>query len=460
MTSTSGMRPDRSVPSMVSSSRGEAPSGDLSTAFEQVIGEVVEDEEFRAYRAHAVELVERVDSQSRATILEEVARARQEASANGARLALETRLARREFVTSVVATTGVGILAMGSAVVLIWFSGAVSGWISLAVGLAAVVVGISSVGRSRRLRRRWETVSGAEFQANHLESIVVRDTLRTTVSGAYSSAIADLLAESGLVDFPRVAPRLVELNIESIVPVRSIDRVTRFILDHPTSAIGITGPRGAGKSTLLQAVCDRVREHGGEAILLPSPVEHNALDLLRSIAVALRGDKVHALREERAYYASRMQARSRSAELMVAALLLVFGFLLVAFAIVPVADTVFSTTDPWLLIIGLAVSGAGGFLFLRLLRRRPTLAALIGSRTSHQILDDVIESLTFEVAAETTLGATLNSGIVEIAGERSTSKTSRNVTHSQLSAALRDALISMGNESTGPVLLGSSHLRV
>ncbi|PWC05129.1 SoxR reducing system RseC family protein [Agromyces badenianii] len=458
MSSALGLRPDRTASSKASPGRGFVPGVDINESFEQVIGEVVEDEEFRAYRAHSLELVERVKAQSRAAILEEVARARQEARANGLRLVTEKRRARRDLLVSIVATTGTAIVALASAITLIWFPGALNGWIPAVVGLAAGIVFLGSLGRSSRLNRSFREVSLAQGEANQLENIVVRDTLRATISGAYSSAIADLLAESGLIDFPRVAPRLVELNVESIVPMRSIDRVTRFILDHPTSAIGITGPRGAGKSTLLQAVCDRVREHNGEAILLPSPVEHNALDLLRSIAVALRGEKVHALREERAHYSARLQARSRSIELLGAALFLAFGFLAMIFAVTPIADTMFSTTDPWLLILGLAVFGAGGFVFLRLLRRRPTFSALIGSRTSHQILDEVIESLTFEVAAGSTFGATVNSGIVELAGERSTSKTSRDVTHSQLSAALRDALISMGSETPGPVLLAIDEL--
>lgn len=427
--------------------------------FTRVLAEVVEDEEFRAYRSHSTELADRVTSRNRQPIVDEVDRARREATNRIQSLARARRYMGRDRSIAMWATLGLALIVAAAGIAAIWFSGLIGVWVSLSVGLAALAGVITFAVRWRRVALRVIAIERDQVEAARLETIVVRDALRTSVSAAYSSAIADLLTEAGLVDFPRVAPRLVELDIETIVPVRSIERVERFIFDHPTSAIGITGPRGAGKSTLLQAVCDRVTERGGSAVLLPSPVEHDSIDLLRSIAVALRGERVQIAREERAYHAARLRRRSRTVELAAVVILLYLGLGLIVLGVMGPSLSLFAwIADYWLAIVGFVLAVTAGFLFLRYLRGRPTVAVLLNRRTADQILDDVIESLTYEVEAGSTFGATLSGGGVEVTGERSRSRTSREVTHSQLSSALKDALRSLGDESPGPFLLAIDEL--
>lgn len=432
---------------------------EVSDEFAQILSEVVADEEFRAYRSHASELTDRVISRNGPTIVEEVDRVDREADARVESLSRARQVAGRERSFASWGASGLLLVVVVSGIAALGFSRLVPVWISLGVGLFALAGLISFVIRGIRSARLLVRLKREQVAQRRLNAILVRDTLRTSLSAAYSSAIADLLKESGLIDFPRVAPRLVELDVESIVPVRSIERVERFIFDHPTSAIGITGPRGAGKSTLLRAVCDRVTERGGSAVLLPSPVEHDLVDLLRSIAVALRGDRVRFAREERARINARHRWRTRTIETLgILALIYAGAILIVLGSVFPGRDLIAWTAQHWPVLVGLTLLvGAAGLFLKRLARRQRALLRLRGGGAD-QILDDVIESLTYEVEAGASLGATLSGGGVEIGGEVSRNRTSREVTHAQLSSALKDALRSLGSETPGPFLLAIDEL--
>lgn len=432
---------------------------ETSAEFAKVLEEVSTGEEFSAYRSRSLELKDRVSARNEAPIVEEAARLRREASRRMSELARPRgRALRLRTIARVGALFG-ALLGIAAGAGAIWFGSLLPPWLVWAGGLIGVAVTIGSAVAWRRSTLRYEGLSAEETYLSRLASIEVRENLQTAVSAAYSSAIAEVLSESGLLDFPRVAPRLVELAVETIVPVSSIERVERFIFDHPTSAIGITGPRGVGKSTLLQAVCDRVRQRGGEAVLIPAPVEHDARDLLRSIAVALRGDHVQAAHKRLAYQERRLRLRRRWTELIAATVLLYVGAGLILAGLYWDGSTALDWLgEYWPIFPGIAVAALGLVLLARTYRNRPTLSRLLDRRTSDQILDEVIESMTFEVSAGSTVGATLGSGSLEVTGERTTNKTTRDVSHAQLASALRDALRWKGNESSGPFLLAIDEL--
>lgn len=91
----------------------------------------------------------------------------------------------------------------------------------------------------------------------------------------------DASSESAMSVFDDVD--LVEMNLDRPVPVGAMDECFRFIATHPTSAIGLSGPRGIGKSTVIERM---TRWPAGEAyvgVMISAPVKYMPTDFVRLI---------------------------------------------------------------------------------------------------------------------------------------------------------------------------------
>jgi AAA+ ATPase superfamily predicted ATPase len=122
---------------------------------------------------------------------------------------------------------------------------------------------------------------------------------------AFRRAINRVLGPRGLVPFPAKAPDLVELSTDQIVQSETISYVRKFVAEHKTSAVGISGPRGSGKSTLMRAV---VKDDKTKSISVLAATKYEPIDFLRRLAFAAASD------DNRPDGASSVPSNSLSAE--------------------------------------------------------------------------------------------------------------------------------------------------
>jgi ATPase subunit of ABC transporter with duplicated ATPase domains len=94
------------------------------------------------------------------------------------------------------------------------------------------------------------------------------------------------------------APRLVEISILDAAPSLSIAQARRFIEEHTTSAVGISGPRGVGKTTIIQSLCQERPGYIGTYV--SAPIAYGAEDLLKVLqgAVAKSVLRLYGLADE------------------------------------------------------------------------------------------------------------------------------------------------------------------
>jgi hypothetical protein len=124
----------------------------------------------------------------------------------------------------------------------------VAGWPwAVGWGVAAIVVAIfvaqdlGQLARDRSAHRRamQQLEAAVEVQVAELLREIIKD--RATQETIWGSTFDSVYA-----------PTLVGVGVDNAVSSSTYDELVRFVEEHPTSAIGIAGPRGVGKSTLME----------------------------------------------------------------------------------------------------------------------------------------------------------------------------------------------------------------
>ena len=152
-----------------------------------------------------------------------------------------------------------------------WIIGFISSLVLIA-GLGQLVV------LWNRLR---QTATARNIDTEKARSIYEQERSRL-VAEATRRSVTDTFRAAMMIDFPLLAPTLVELSTAKIVPSRTQEEVRDFIANHDSSAIGIAGPRGSGKSTLMQAVAE-TKGPATHKVMLTAPVKYEALEFMRRL---------------------------------------------------------------------------------------------------------------------------------------------------------------------------------
>ncbi|MFC9919563.1 hypothetical protein [Agromyces binzhouensis] len=426
---------------------------------EDALARVASREEFGAYGE--------LDADIRAKVVaEDLPAIRREMEAKVVDLQRAERIIDGEIRTRVILSVIALILLIGFGLL---FAIMLLGAISLAVtersletfGIVTVLVlsapVVGALAWWRGLRR---SIARRRRDRQSLVDIELRSWVEAAVSRAYTRA-AGSLVEAGAAPFPSSAPRLIEIDVDNVVPSSSIDRVFRFITDHDTSAIGITGPRGVGKSTLLRAVCERTRDASGKAVLIPAPVEHDTVDLLRSLVyelhASIRGPRSSRL--DRAGGARRRSVR-RGLIAVAAGSLAIAAIMLIVLTILPSIDVLETIATQWpvALGVGLLIAAAALLLLGPVPDRVARSLGRAGAGTGGAILDQLVEELRFELSESDSVGARVG-GPADLSAERSRSRTTRDLSRARIVDGLRDALRALGAESgDGPFLIAIDEL--
>lgn len=441
----------------------------LASDFDEALAAVAKREEFSAYRSRADEIAE-VVRQGRDVVETRVGQRDADSELAARALNRDMNATWRSALNLWIAT--VCLLLCASILVALagFLARRVADWIAPTTALAFGVLALLLAGgvslATRATSRRWYITRLLVVQAKENDRLEREQWLDASLSAAYSLAVGTVFGRTEVSVPAAAAPRLVELTTDSIVSRLSIERIQRFVEDHQTSAIGVTGPRGAGKSTLLRALADRAIEIGGAAVVVPSPVEHNPLELLRTITEAVYesqlirfdiDDRLDVRRRERA---QRMVGLARSVMLWIGlgsvAMLVGIGIVLSSAS----EGSYFGLFGSigWEFALGLGVAFAGACAWIvgavnysaAISQRRPAPRSVIQLR-------QILEGFKFEVAESTSASAGV-SGSVELSVERSYGRTSREFTRSRLLSELKGVLRQLASEVDGPFVLAIDEL--
>jgi hypothetical protein len=152
-----------------------------------------------------------------------------------------------------------------------WFIGFLS--------VAALVAGLSQF-TAWWIRLR-QTHASRQADVERARSAYEQERARL-VAEAVRRSVTDMFRAATVIDFPLLAPTLVELSTAKIVPSGTQDEVRDFVANHDSSAIGLAGPRGSGKSTLMQAVAE-AKGLATHTVRLTAPVKYDTLEFTRRL---------------------------------------------------------------------------------------------------------------------------------------------------------------------------------
>jgi hypothetical protein len=145
------------------------------------------------------------------------------------------------------------------------------------IGVAAVSVVFLSTGLVRQQVQAWAARRSARRRLERAAEKEAGDLLREIINEWSSEEVL----WGGRFD-STYAPTLVGVGVENAIPSATYTELVRFVSQHPTSAIGIAGPRGVGKSTLMEKLKDdpSLRCLG---VRIPSPKRYEPGGLVRLI---------------------------------------------------------------------------------------------------------------------------------------------------------------------------------
>lgn len=201
--------------------------------------------------------------------------------------------------------------------------------------IAAVVANLvlRAMGRANARRYRY---SPAHRDVNNTEANLARRA-QTETEALVREAVNALDgpgSTTGTVLTRPEAPALVELDSADTVPATGLRQVEEFIDLHPTSAIGVAGPRGVGKSTVLRRVSTNSIDDGHSkrrvGVYVQSPVYYQAADFVRTVHEEIARA---VLRDARVHYADPellVRRRSRNVRRLVVMGLFLLGYGLLA----------------------------------------------------------------------------------------------------------------------------------
>jgi hypothetical protein len=187
-------------------------------------------------------------------------------------------------ILTAVAIVAIVLPDVGAGMTVFLAAASIAGWIGVILGI-----------RSGRF-----ALSATSPQLNELQDAEAqyRDRIRIQLT-EYSNVVANrLYAESiaaeeearrraaeesaEVVLSTTDAPRLVELDSQDPVRVKTLRALQEFIQLHVTSAIGISGPRGIGKTTIMRLLCSPHQDHY-VGVYVPAPVKYSPADFVRTI---------------------------------------------------------------------------------------------------------------------------------------------------------------------------------
>ncbi|WP_144022998.1 hypothetical protein [Asanoa hainanensis] len=133
-------------------------------------------------------------------------------------------------------------------------------------------------------------------------NLAAREEADQELNDAFGDAVAELLREIILERTPeeqswgsafnsQYAPTLVGIGVDQAVSSSTYTELSKFIADHPTSAIGIAGPRGVGKSTLMEKLIAGRRDVVG--VRIPAPKRYEPGALIRLIHGTIAQEILH-----------------------------------------------------------------------------------------------------------------------------------------------------------------------
>lgn len=299
-----------------------------------------------------------------------------------------------------------------------------------------------------------------------IKGVLQQRLVIAAVKEALNRAVTEVSNRLGLVEVPKSAPRLVELDTSDIVSSADLRYLDDFIREQDSSAIGLAGPRGSGKSTLLRALMASGIS-GNRAVKVSAPVYYDPVEftayLYRSIA--------EMVGREYGNDGRRVEARIRTRTLL--------QRWLAGYAIIAVGVAVFMlswTTGPLRSmhitlnsgeIAGLAIAGAGivvyfiGFFDTVFdsssnsfypFRRNASAASKLAT--------EALEKLRFDAEIGTTSknSIALLDKLLTLSDESSTKLKSKPLSRPELTAGLRELLQTYAEEIKAPIIVAIDEL--
>ncbi|GIJ81280.1 hypothetical protein SAMN05443287_12323 [Micromonospora phaseoli] len=184
--------------------------------------------------------------------------------------------AQRRYWVHALTTTGGFVLALVSVITWSQGKGSAFGWVAAALAAIAVVAAALTMDEYGAAQQRWA--------ARRDKYGLLVDAFEDAVAGLLRKIILERTPDEkkyGSLFDSRFAPTLVGIGIEKATSSTTYLDLVRFIADHPTSAIGIAGPRGVGKSTMMQQLIASDRASLG--IRVPAPKRYEPGELVRLI---------------------------------------------------------------------------------------------------------------------------------------------------------------------------------
>ncbi|MFG1660717.1 P-loop NTPase fold protein [Micromonospora chersina] len=350
---------------------------------------------------------------------------------------------RRYWLSLSIALVGFG----GAVALLIWSSfapGGYLGWVSLGLLGLGVLASAMAAAEYGAARNRWTALREA---ARELEE-------------AFGDAVAELLREIILERTPeekswgslfdsQFAPTLVGIGVDQAISSSSYAELVEFIAEHPTSAIGIAGPRGVGKSTLMEKLISGKRGSIGVRISAPKRYEPGALVRLIHGSIA----------QEILYPGLGLRTianPTRGRRQLLRQILLGFAFVVAAVAIMFIwshdqEEQSYSSSAGWrvttLTVVCIAAAGAwlalaARSLWIGLMSLRSTAGVGFSLvRTPQQELKllarEEVEYLRYTATAQSKSSARLKMGLLTLSGEDQLSLAEREPTEADSVERLR-----------------------
>jgi hypothetical protein len=334
------------------------------------------------------------------------------------------------------------------------------GWIAAGiVMLLILLLLVSIIGNWYGSMRAYAARLAAEAQKAR---IAYEQEQARQVAEAVRRSINEVFRDYTVVNFPLLAPTLVELSNAKIVSSATQTEIVDFISHHEASAIGVAGSRGSGKSTLMRAVSDaknpatatRLATH---TVILSAPVKYRPLDftrlLLREVAKEILRKAGVDPNSERDLHQRRLRQTRFRRDLLTS---LIFGVLIVV-----TLWQFFLRNELWswstatelilaAVLILLAATPFASSMFFLVRTFIPESAGKQHQDLSVRSAARVLEDLTWEVeqGRKERSRLSLLAGVLSFDGEDSMSLTHREESLADLVGDFRELLTLFSEEAT------------
>ena len=189
-------------------------------------------------------------------------------------------------------TTAMAVVLLGGALAFFisWASGAAGEWQAfLALALLMCAAGAATAAGIQHLEVRRDRSQLRQTEEDLVAA--TEDAVGELLRARILDRAAPELAWGNTFD-STFAPTLVGIGVDSAISSATYTELVEFIEQHPTSAIGIAGPRGIGKSTLMEKIIHerRLRAIG---VRVPAPKRYEPGALVRLIHGNLAHEVLH-----------------------------------------------------------------------------------------------------------------------------------------------------------------------